>query len=133
MSVTPELERTPFPEHYAYVLVGSKQGKEIFYLPITGGYVGFIERIACDWVEGSNPPATRSILEFEVDGFTRRYEFEIQINKPFVFDPPLVARDHIRWFATNNDVPHIGSDGSSKDGSHYYGVHCDGYLAKPKL
>lgn len=131
MSVTPELERLQFPEHYAYVLVGSREKKQVFYLPITGGYTGFIERIACDWHAGSNPPATRSILELEIDGFTRKYEYEIQINKPYVFDPPLVARNYIRWWATNNDVPHTES-GEQKDGSHYYGILTDGFLAKPK-
>lgn len=132
MSVTPELERLQFPEHYAYVLVGSLEKKEVFYQRITGGYTAFIERIACDWFEGSLPPSTRSVLELEIDGFTRKFEYEIQINKPYVFDPPLVARDHIRWWVTNNDVPYTADDGSAKNGAHYYGILTDGFLAKPK-
>lgn len=131
MAVTPELEKIQFPEHYAYALVGSKEKREVYFLPITGGYVGFIERIACDWFEGSDPPNTRSIIEFVVDGFTRKYEYEIQINKPYIFDPPLVARSYIRWYVTNNDVPHTES-GVEKTGAHYYGILCDGFLAKPK-
>jgi hypothetical protein len=121
MSVSPELERLQFPEHYAYVLVDVGEKKEVFYLPINGGYVGFIERIACDWFEGTNPPSTCSVVEMIVDGFPRKFDYEIQINKPYVFDPPIVARKFIRWFVTNKDTK-----------SHYYGIQTDGYLCRLK-
>ena len=121
MSTTPRLDIVPFPEHYAYVLVESGESKEIFYLPVTAGYVGFIERIACDWFEGTDPPDTRSILELVIDGFTRKFEYQIDINKPYVLDPPIVARNYIRWRVTNNDTK-----------SHYFGILTDGYMAKPK-
>ena len=133
MSVTPELEKLQFPEHYAYVLVGSQEKKEVFYLPITAGYTAFIERIACDYFEGSNPPTTSSMIELIIDGVTRRFEYEIQINKPYVFDPPMVARHEIKWYVTNNDVPYVDDKGAQKTGAHYYGILCDGTLCKIKL
>jgi hypothetical protein len=135
MSVTPEIERIQFPDPFAYALVGSGVlQQKVFDMAIegTGGYTGFVERIACDWFEGSNPPATRSILELNVDGFIRQYQYEIQINQPYVFNPPLVARRWIRWYVTNNDVPYVANDGTQKDGSHTYGILTDGFLAKPK-
>jgi hypothetical protein len=129
--VFPELEIINFPEHYTYSLVESKETKEVFYMHVTGGYTAFIERIACDWQEGVNPPETRSIIELIIDGFTRRFDYEIQINKPYIFDPPLVAKNYIRWKITNNDIPHT-LNGEQKTGGHYFGVLCDGCLAKPK-
>jgi len=122
MSVSPELEKIPFSNHYAYKFVDVGEKKEVLTIRIDGGYTGFIDRITCDWYEGTNPPNTTSVIELVVDGFTRRFDYEIQINKPYVFDPPLVARNYIRWFVTNRDTK-----------SHYYGVQCDGYAAKPKL
>lgn len=114
MSVTPNLECLEFPNSFQYVLVASGQTKELFYLPINGGYVGFIDRIACDWFENT-------VLEFIIDGIPKRIEYEIQINKPYVYEPPLVARRFIRWRAINNDT---------KD--HYFGILCDGRLCKQK-
>jgi len=133
MSVVPKLERMQLPDPYKYVLVGSGERKKAFEFLINGGYVAFVERIACDWTEGSDPPATRSILELDIDGVNRKYEYEIQINKPYVFDPPIVARKYIRWWATNNDVPYTAADGSAKNGSHYYGILTDGLLCKQKV
>ena len=100
---------------------------------MTAGFKGFIQRIACDWFEGSSPPSTRSVIEFIVDGFTRKLEYEIQINKPYVLDPPIVVNDYIRWRVTNNDVPDTASDGSAKTGAHYYGVLCDGIMVRQKI
>lgn len=85
MSVTPEIERLNFPTHYAYVLVQPNVKAKVFELLVTGGYTAFIERIACDWFEGQNPPKTASLLEFDVDGFIRQYQYQIQINQPYVF------------------------------------------------
>lgn len=133
MSMTPPLEFIQFPEHYAYALVESKETKEVFYLPVTAGFVAFIERIACDYIEGSNPPATSSVAELIIDGFPRKYNYEIQINKPYVFDPPIVARNSIRWVITNNDVPYTADDGTAKTGAHYYGILVDGLMARPKV
>ena len=133
MSVTPPLEVIQFPEHYVYALVESGETKEVFYLPMTGGFKGFIERIACDYFEGSNPPATRSVLELVIDGFTRRFDYEIQINKPYVVDPPIVVKDYIRWRVTNNDIPYLDDKGEQKTGAHYYGILVDGVLARPKI
>jgi hypothetical protein len=136
MSVTPEIERVQFPDPYVYALVGSGVIKQqVYYLSIegSGGYTGFVERIACDWFEGSSPPTTRSTLYLDIDGFIRTYEYQIQINQPYVFDPPLVATKWIRWLVTNNDVPYIATDGTAKNGSHYYGILIDGFLAKPKI
>lgn len=132
MSVTPELEYLQFPKHYEYALVESQETKEIFYLLIDGGYKGFIERIAFDWFEGSNPPATRSTLKLIVDGFTRSFDYQIDLNKPYIFNPPIVAKDYIRFVVINRDVPYTASDGSAKTGGHYYQVLIDGVLARPK-
>jgi hypothetical protein len=131
MSVTPELEVVQFPEHYAYVLVDSNEKKEIFYLPMTGGFKGFIDRFAFDWFEGSNPPSTRSVIEVIIDGVTRKFEYEVQINMPYIFDPPIVVINFIRVVVTNNDVPYV-KDGEQKSGAHYYGFMVDGCLARPK-
>lgn len=132
MSVTPELEYTQFPEHYAYALVESKEKKEVFYLPMTGGFVGFIERLAFDWQEGEDPPVTQSVIELIIDGFTRKYYYEMQINNPYVFDPPIVVRNNVRVIVTNNDIPHTSSAGEAKTGAHYYGIMIDGTMARPK-
>jgi hypothetical protein len=106
--------------------------KEVFYTVMNGGFKGFIDRIACDWEEGSNPPATRSILILEIDGVTREFNYAIDINKPYVFDPPIVVRNYFKWRITNNDVPYIAADGTRKTGAHYYGILTDGCLARPK-
>ena len=134
MSVTPKLDIINFPKHYAYVLVESKETKDVFTLTVegSGGYAAFIERIACDWQAGSNPPETSSVIELIIDGYTRRFNYEIQINKPYVFDPPIVALKSIIWRVTNNDVPYTATDGTAKTGGHYYGVLCDGIFARPK-
>lgn len=132
MSVTPELEVLPFPEHYAYALVESGETKEIFYLRMSGGFKGFIERIGCDWEEGSDPPATRTTHELIIDGFSRKFEYEIQINKPYIFNPPIVVNNYVRWITANRDVPYTAADGTAKTGAHYYGVLIDGILARPR-
>jgi hypothetical protein len=132
MSV-PELEKISFPQNYASALVESGETKDVLTINVdaSGGYTAFLERIACDWFGGSNPPDTRSILELVIDGVPRRFEYEIQINKPYIFNPPFVARHTIVWRVTNNDVPHI-ENGVQKTGAHWYGVLCDGVFAKPK-
>jgi hypothetical protein len=132
MSTTPELEYQQFPEHFISVLVESGETKEVFYTPMTGGFKGFIERIACDYIEGSNPPATASVIELIIDGFTRRFDYEIQINKPYIFDPPIVVKNYFKWRITNNDIPYQASDGTQKTGGHIYGILTDGVLARPK-
>jgi hypothetical protein len=132
MSYTPLLERINFPEHYSYTLVQAGETKEVYRMRLTGGFVAFIERIACDFIEGSNPPTTKSTIAFIVDGFSRKFDYEIQINKPYVFDKPLVARREIRWLITNNDVPYQASDGTQKTGGHFFGVLCDGILVRVK-
>jgi hypothetical protein len=131
LSVTPRLEMQQFPEHYAYALVESGETKTILYIRMTGGFVGFIERIACNWTEGSAPPATRTIHKLIIDGFTREIDYEIQINKPYTYDPPIVVREYIRWITTNNDVPYT-SEGTAKTGAHFYGIMIDGVIARPK-
>ena len=132
VSFDPELEYLQFPEHYAYALVESGETKVIFDMQVSGGYVAFIERIACDWEPGSKPPSTAAVLELIIDGVTRRFDYEVQINKPYVYDPPLVARHSIKWRVTNNDVPHV-EDGVQKTGGAYFGVLTDGLLCRPKV
>ena len=135
MSFTPELEYIQFPEHYAYVLVEAGQTKEVFNIPVSAGFVAFIDRIACDWSEGSDPshvPSTAAVLELIIDGFTRRFQYEIPINNPYVYKPQIVARRFIKMRVTNNDVPYTASDGTPKTGAHYYGVLIDGIFARPK-
>lgn len=117
----PSLEAIAFPEHFAYGSVGIGERKKIFDLPVTAGYTAFIERIACDWFEGTDPMDTMSLLELVIDGVTRRFQYEIQINKPYVFDPPIVATNFIRWYVTNNDTK-----------AHLYGVMTDGFFCRPK-
>jgi hypothetical protein len=117
----PALEEIFFPEHYGYAFVDVGQRVKIFDLPVTGGYTAFIERIACDFQEGTDPPKTASVLELIIDGVTRKFNYEIQINKPYVFDPPIVAVNWIRWYATNNDTK-----------GHWFGVLVDGRFCRPK-
>lgn len=132
VATAPALENIQFPQHYVYELVGSGETKEVFRIDVNGGYVAFIERMAFDWFEGSNPPATRSVIMLVIDGVRRSFEYQIDINKPYVLDPPIVARNRVSWIVTNNDVPYKAADGTDKNGSHYYGILCDGVLAKPK-
>lgn len=132
MATVPPLESIQFPQHYTYEVVNSGETKEVFLLIVNGGYVAFIERIAFDWFEGSNPPATHSIVALMIDGVRREYEYQIDINKPYVLDPPIVARNRISWTVTNNDVPYTATDGTPKNGAHYYGILMDGYFCKPK-
>ena len=132
MSMTPPLEYINFPRHYEYAVVLAGETKEIFNLTPDAGYVAFIERIACDWFQGLVPPTTHSVLKFIVDGFTREYRYEIPINNPYVFDPPIVARNNIKWIVTNNDVAGLTSSGKEQDGSHWYGIQIDGVFCRPK-
>ena len=131
MSVTPQLETIQFPNQYVYVLVEAGQTREVFKTQMTGDFTGFIERIACDWEEGSNPPATGTILVLDIDGFPRTFQYEIPINNPLVYNPPIVVRKYFRWLITNNDKPYV-SNGVQKTGGHYYGILTDGVLSKPK-
>ena len=135
MSVVPELERIQFSQSYNYVFLPSNPGVpvQVWYTKIDGNFVGFIERIAFDWFLGtSNTTATASLIQLNIDGFIRSYQYSIDINKPYVFEPPLVARNFISWTITNNDVPGLNSQGKQVDGGHFYGILCDGFLAKPK-
>ena len=138
MSFVPPLEYMNFPKHYESVLVESKEIKDVFNIKVSGsgGFVAFIERIAFDWTEGSDPehvPSTAAVLELVIDGVKRKYEYEIPINNPYIFNPPYVARRNIILRVTNNDVPYQASDGTQKTGAHWFGVMIDGTFARPKV
>jgi hypothetical protein len=131
VSVTPEIERVQFQQTYACGYFLSGETRELWYIKVDAGYTAFVERIACDWFGGVNPPATGSIVKLIIDGFPRTFVYQIDLNKPYVFDPPIVAKHFVRWVITNNDVPGI-VNGKQLDGSHYFGVLTDGFFAKPK-
>jgi hypothetical protein len=123
MSVVPEIERLQFPDHFWSALLAPGERRKVVDISIegSGGYTGFVERIACDFF-GNAPDGTCTLHEFIIDGFVRSFQYEIEINKPYTYDPPIVARKNIQWYVTNNDTV-----------SHYYGIMIDGFLAKPKV
>lgn len=103
-------------EPYQYATVPAGEIKIILYIPISAGYVGFINEVACDWF-------ANTYVEFIVDGALKeKIEREIPIETPKEYNPPIVAEKWIKFVAHNDDT----SD-------HVFGVLCDGELCKPKV
>jgi len=121
--VTPELDRRELHifEHKA---VAAGETVTIIDYPVSGGYVAFIERIACDLPYEEKTEGTIALMwhEFIIDGVPEKIQYEIPINNPRRYDPPKVARTRVKWRFYNAD---------SK--SHTIGILIEGQLCKPKL
>ena len=123
MSVTPPLECLGLHE-YQYVTVGAGETTFIIDYPVSGGFTAFIEKIACDlpYEETTVGAIAKMWHEFIVDGNPTKIKYEIPINKPRDYDPPIAALSSIKWRFYNAD---------SK--SHTIGVLIEGRLCKPKV
>lgn len=108
---------------YHYKTVAAGDIAPILDYPVSGNYVAFIEKIACDlpYEEETTGAISKMYHEFIVDGRPTKIEYEIPINKPREYNPPKVAKDRIKWRFYNAD---------SK--SHTIGVLVEGRLCKPK-
>lgn len=103
-----------FPQPYQKKTVNAGETKVIYELPITGGYVGFIDKLAIDWY-------AHTYINFRVDGTTiEKIERRISFASFEVFDPPIIARKSIKFIVVNEDTE-----------EHIMAVLCDGLLSKP--
>lgn len=110
-----KLECIAMPEPYQFKTVSAGETETVLYIPITGGYVGFIDEVACDWF-------ANTFLEFIVDGALKeKIEREIPFSTPKEYNPPIVATKWIKFIAHNEDT----SD-------HVFGVLVDGTLCRPR-
>ena len=122
MSTFPELDCIELHE-YRYKTVSAGAIEIIVDYPVTGDFVAFIEKIACDlpYEEQTSGAIAKMWHEFIVDGYPIKILYEIPINKPREYDPPMVAKERVKWRFYNAD---------SK--SHTIGVLVAGRLCKPK-
>lgn len=123
MSVTPSLECLELHE-YQYITVGAGATEFIIDYAVAGGFTAFIEKIACDlpYEETTSGAIAKMYHEFIVDGTPTKIKYEIPINKPREYNPPIVAMSTIKWRFYNAD---------SK--AHVIGVLIAGRLCKPIL
>lgn len=115
MSVTPALERIGFPDPYQYAVVPAGETKIVWEMPVSAGYVAFINQIACDWFASC-------FWDFICDGVHRKIEHEFPVTEPNHFDPPIVARKRIKWIFHNEGAV-----------DRTVGVLCDGELVRTKM
>lgn len=122
MSITPPLDCLELHK-YEYKTVAAGVTETIIDYPLSGGYVGFIEKIACDLPteEETVGAIAKMWHDFIVDGVHTKIQYEIPINKPRTYDPPKVARNKIEWRFYNAD---------SK--AHIIGILVEGRLCKLK-
>lgn len=97
---------------YQGKIVNAKTMETVFEIIIPHDAIVFIDKIANSWYPNT-------IIYFIVDGESEIIKQEIPLNNPRVYDPPIVARNFIRFVAYNN---------SEED--HYFEVLCDGYYVK---
>lgn len=123
MSMTPSLLCIELHEFHHKTVAAGKTEIIVDYR-VSGNFVGFIERIACDlpYEEETTGAIAKMFHEFKVDGAPEKIEYEIPISNPRVFDPPKVATKRILWRFYNAD---------SK--AHVIGVLVEGQLCKPKI
>lgn len=122
MSVSPQLDCLELHE-YKSVTVDAGETTLIIDYPVSGGYVAFIEKIACDlpYEEGTSGAIARMWHEFIVDGVVTKIQYEIPINKPKEYNPPVVASSRVAWRFYNADSR-----------AHTIGVLVEGRLCKIK-
>jgi hypothetical protein len=98
---------------HQYKLVKSGKSDIVYEFIIPKGHIAFIDQIA-------NSFFPNTYFRFIVDWEEEIVQREIApINQPKEFNPPIVAKNFIRWIACNND---------SED--HVFEVLCDGFLVK---
>ena len=85
----------------------------IYEFKIPKGYVAFIQQVGNTWFLNTH-------LIWAVDWHILTLERQIApLNSPKEFNPPILAKDTIRWIGFNNDtIP------------HFFEVLCDGVLLK---
>ena len=109
-----KIERIKFPEPYQYKQVEAGQHDTVWYMPVTGGYIAFIDEIGVTY----HP---NCYYEFIVDGtLVEKVQRTLSITQPKHYDPPIIARKYIKWVFYNNDSE-----------AHVAEVLCEGYLCKP--
>lgn len=123
MSITPPLECQELHE-YQYKTVAAGEIKIIIDYPVSGGYVAFIERIACDLPteEETTGAIAKMWHDLIVDGVHTKIQYEIPVNKPRIYNPPIVALNKIEWHFYNADSR-----------AHVIAILVEGRLCKPKI
>lgn len=85
----------------------------VYYLPVSGGYTAFIDKIACDWAEDT-------YYEFIVDGvLIEKVKRLIPMDNAESFNPPIISTKSIKWIFHND----------SDEGLEVH-ILCDGSLCK---
>lgn len=104
-----------FDEPYQYKTVKAGERGTVYSRLIPGDYVGLISQLALSWYDQTH-------LDWIVDGvLLERFLRSIPFTTPKEFDPPIKAKDHIRFIAVNKDTT-----------DHSFGVLCDGRLEKKR-
>lgn len=120
MSVTPPLEQIGFPDIWGYKSIAANSFDTVFYMPISGGYVGFIKTVFIKC-----PLVGSTWLEFIVDGTPvegGKIEHDYgSLDSPVKFDPPILVRNWIRVIGHNDSS-------SAQD----FEAMINGILVKPK-
>lgn len=121
MSITKKLECIELHE-YKYKTVAAGQTEIILDYPVSGNFIAFIEKISCDLPleEETTGAIAKMWHERIIDGKPTKIQYQMPINKPYDFNPPLVAEHRIKWRFYNAD---------SK--AHVIGVLIEGRLCKP--
>jgi hypothetical protein len=102
-----------FASPHQYKLVKARSSAVVYEFIIPRGYIAFIDQVA-------NTYFPNTYLTWVVDSEEETVEREIApIDVPKKYDPPIIAKNYIRWIAYNNDTE-----------DHLFEVICDGYLLK---
>lgn len=112
-----QLERIVFPDPYQYKTVEIGEKVIVWDMPVSGGYVAFIDKVSVDWY-------VDTFTEFIIDGILKekiqRTILDVDSVRLEPYDPPLIAEKRVRFIVTNNS-----------DADIVPGILCDGYLCKP--
>jgi len=94
--------------------VNAGETKVVWEMPVTGGFIAFIRKVAFDWYGDT-------YWEFIVDGIPEKIEFTIPSTDPERYDPPIIAYKRIKWIFHNTSTT-----------DRTVGVLCDGELVREK-
>jgi hypothetical protein len=102
-----------FIDPHQYKLVKAGESNIVYEFNIPKGYVAFIDQVANSWFPNT-------YLVWIVDWEEERINREIApINQPKEYNPPILAKNFIRWVGYNNDTQ-----------DHVFEVLCNGFLIK---